>query len=55
MATIAAVVIAANDDQAGAHCIRKRICQPIAAEFVQLQHQVRNHQYDHADVADEIQ
>ena len=43
-----------KDDQAGAHCIQERICQPIATEFIQLQHQVRDHQYYNADVADEI-
>src|SRR3954469_23541544 len=44
-----------NYDQAGACCIQKRIGQPIATEFIQLQQQVSDHQDHDADVADEIQ
>src|SRR5690242_7820465 len=44
-----------KDDQTGAYCITERICQPIATEFIQLQHQVCDHQYYNADIADEIE
>src|SRR5215212_548287 len=44
-----------NDDQARANGVEKRVSKFIAAYFVQLQHQVCDHQHDHADISDKIQ
>src|SRR5215218_4878275 len=43
-----------DDDQACANGVENRVSEPGAAEFVQLQHQISDHQHDHTYISDEI-